>query len=125
MYLAILSRDVENADLFAGPASRVCAHNDRCPGHQRLPAEAIHEGLRNCETFAFHQHRLAIGAFGLDDQVHVRILPVELRHLPFDQYFLRRVEYALAVMRERSRAEGTGRCKNKDSHRSHSHVVTS
>ena len=106
MYLAVLSRDVQNADLLAPAAAiGVGAHDDRRAGHQRLPVEAIDERLRDREAFAFHQHRLAVRAFGLDDQVHVRIHPVEPRDLPFDQYLLGRVEHGLAVVRERRRAE--------------------
>src|SRR5262245_31443863 len=126
MYLAVLSRDVENADLLAGAVFvGVCAHNDRRAGRERLPAEAIHQRLRNREAFSFDQNLFAFGAFGLDDQIHMRVLPVEPRDRPFDQYLLRRVKHRLAVMRERRRAEGRCDRENKDSSGSDSHLETS
>ena len=40
--------------------------------------------MRNREAFAFDQNLFAFGAFGLDDQIHMRVLPVEPRDRPFD-----------------------------------------
>src|SRR5690606_28431203 len=78
------------------------------------------------EALAFDQCRLAVRADGLDDQVHVRVHPVEPRDGPFDQYFLRLIEHGLAVMGESRRTERHGRCCEKvDSRRAESHVETS
>ena len=126
MYRAVLRRDVQNADLLAGAVFiGVCAHNDRRAGHERLPAEAVHQRLGDREALAFDQHLFPFGALGLDDQIHVRVLPIEPRDLAFDQYLLGRVKQGLAVMRERRHAEGRSGGENKNSHGSDSHVETS
>ena len=96
-----------NADLLAPAAAiGIGAHDDGRAGLQCVAIEAVDERLRDPEAFAFDQRRLAVGAFGLDDQVHVRVHPVEPRDLAFDQDFLGRVEHGLAVVGESGSAEG-------------------
>ena len=83
MNLAVLRRDVLDADLLAPTAAiGIGAHDDRRAGLQCVAIEAVDERLRDPEAFAFDQRRLAVRALGLDDQVHVRVHPVEPRDLP-------------------------------------------
>src|SRR5690606_15355499 len=97
------------------------AHHDRRAGLERLATEAVDERLSDREALALDQGRLTVRADRLDDEVHVRILPVEARDCPFDQYLLGLIEHRLAVMSEGGRPEWHGRCENAESRRSKSH----
>ena len=70
------------------------------PGFSAFAIEPVDQRLRDPEAFAFDQRRLAVRAFGFDDQVHVRVHPVEARDRAFDDELLRRVEHGLAVVAE-------------------------
>ena len=99
MNLAVLRRDVLDADLLTPTAAiGIGAHDDGRAGLQCVPIEAVDERLRNPEAFAFYECRLTVRAFGFDDQVHVRVHPVEPRNRAFDQDLLGRVEHGHAVV---------------------------
>jgi hypothetical protein len=99
MNLAVLRRDVEDADLLTPTAAiGMGAHHDGCAGLQCLAIEPIDQRLRNPEAFAFYERRLTIRAFGFYDQVHVRVHPVEPRDRAFDEDLLGLVEHGLAVV---------------------------
>ena len=93
------------------------------PSGPRCSPQAVDERLRDRDALALDECRLAVRPRRLDDQVHVRVYPVEPRDLALDQDLLRRVEHRLAVMRERRGAKSQGRCENTD--RLGSHVATS
>ena len=76
------------------------------PGLSASRCEPVDQRLRNGEAFPFHQRCLTVGAFGLDDQVHMRIHPVEPLNRPLDQDLLGRVEHGLAVVGEAGAAKG-------------------
>src|SRR5690606_41560554 len=93
MNLPILRRDVENADLLAPAAAiRVRAHDDRRARLERLAAQPVDERLSDREAFALDDRGLPVGTDRLDEQIHVRVLPVEAVDCSLDQYFLRSEE---------------------------------
>src|SRR5512134_2417015 len=106
MNLAVLRRDVLYADLLTPAAAiGVSANDDGRAGLQCISIEAVDERLRNPETFAFYERRLAVRARGGDNQVHVRIHPVEPLDGAFDQDLLGSVEHGLAVVGESGRGD--------------------
>ena len=106
MNLAVLRRDVHDADLLAPTAAiGVGAHDDGRAGRQRVSIEPVDERLRDPDAFALYERRLAVRAFRRDDEVHVRVHPVEARDRAFDDDLLRRVEHGLAVVRRSGSAE--------------------
>jgi hypothetical protein len=90
-----------------------------------LPIEAVDERLRNPEAFAFYERCLAVRAFGLDDQVHVRVHPVEPRDCPFDQDLLGHIEHRHAVVRGSRGAQERGRGERMRGGSHKPHVGTS
>ena len=89
MNLAVLRRDVHDADLLAPTAAiGVGAHDDGRAGRQRVSIEPVDERLCDPDAFAFYQRRLAVRAFRRDDEVHVRVHPVEARDRAFDDDLL-------------------------------------
>jgi hypothetical protein len=99
MDLAIFGRDIENTHLLApATAIRIHAYNDRRTGLQRFAAEPIDECLSNREAFTFDLRWLAIGAERIDEEIHMRVDPVEARNGAFEQYLLRGIEHGLAVV---------------------------
>ena len=103
-----------DADLLAPTAAiGIGAHDDGRAGLQCVPIKAVDERLRDPDAFAFDQRRLAVRAYGLDDQVHVRVHPVEPRDLALDEDLLGRVEHRLAVVGGSRDAQQGGRGENR------------
>src|SRR5690606_11785929 len=124
--LAVFGRDVEDADLLTPTAAiRIGAHDDGGAGLQCLALEAVDERLRNADSLALYQRRLTVRARGPDDQVHVRVYPVEARDRAFDEDLLRRVEHRLAMVGGSGGAQERRRGENRSSGCQTLHVETS